>query len=169
MHDTTNTIKRSLRHAVVILGFALVSQSVGASGYEDGLAAFARKDYSKAMEIWKPLAEQGDARAQYRLGRMYEKSKGVSRDLRTAAKWYLEAAHIGNADAQYRLAVAYAYGLGGLDWDETRALMWLCRAAAQGQKKAQKALAEVYQRGKFGVERDSERAEYWRARAQKNE
>ena len=164
MHHTTNAMKRSLRYAAVLLAVALVSPTVGASGFEDGAAAFERKDYVQAMEIWKPLAGQGDARAQYRLGRLYEKGKGVSRVLRTAAKWYLEAAHQGNADAQYRLAVAYAYGLGGLDRDETRALMWLCRAAAQGQRKAQKVLAEVYEQGKFGVEPDPEHAAYWRAR-----
>ena len=169
MQNTTHVMKRNLRYAVVLLAFTLVSQVVGASGFDDGVAAFDRKDYDRAKEIWKPLAEQGDARAQYRLGRMYEKGKGVWRNLRTAAKWYQEAAHLGNADAQYRLAVAYAYGLGGLDWDETRALMWLCRAATQGQKKAQKVLAEVYERGKFGVEPDPERAAYWRARAETNE
>lgn len=163
-HHATNTLERSVRYVMVLLAFMLVSSIVNANGFEDGVAAFDRKDYAKAMEIWKPLAEQGDARAQYRLGRMHEKGRGVWRNLRTAAQWYLKAAHQGNADAQYRLAVAYAYGLGGLDLDETRALMWLCRAAAQGQRKAQKVLAEVYERGKFGVEPDPERAAYWRAR-----
>ena len=134
MPERHGTLTRKWQYvAVLLLAFGLPFPAIGADDFTKGLAAFEREDYDQAREIWEPLAEQGHARAQYRLGRIYEKGKGVWRNFHAAAKWYLRAAHNGDADAQYRLSVAYAYGLGGLDWDETRDLMWWGRAAAEAE------------------------------------
>lgn len=40
--------------------------------YVDGEAAYSKKDYATALKEWKPLANQGDARAQTFLGLIYE-------------------------------------------------------------------------------------------------
>ena len=39
-----------------------------AGPFEDGFAAYQRGDYATAMQLWLPLADQGDAVAQYNLG-----------------------------------------------------------------------------------------------------
>ena len=39
--------------------------------------AYDRGDYAQAAELFRPLAEQGHATAQYTLGYMYYASKGV--------------------------------------------------------------------------------------------
>ena len=49
----------------------LLSAKVGADFYK-GLTAYEAGDYGTAFRDWKPLAEQGDAIAQYNLGVMYD-------------------------------------------------------------------------------------------------
>ncbi len=49
------------------------------SSYQEGLDAFDRGDYETALKEWRPLAEQGVAKAQYGLGFMYQKGKGSYR------------------------------------------------------------------------------------------
>ena len=45
--------------------------------FEKGLDTAKRGDYATALREWKPLAEQGDADAQYNLGLMYANGHGV--------------------------------------------------------------------------------------------
>ena len=55
-------------------------------------------------------AEQGDAKAQYILGRMYENGQGVPQDYKEAVKWYRRSAEQGHSKAQFNLALRYANG-----------------------------------------------------------
>ena len=132
--------------------------------FEKGNAAFHADDYAKARHLWLPLAEQGHTQAQYAVGRLYEKGKGVARDFATAAKWYRLAAEKDHADSQYRLAVGYAYGM-GLTKDESLALAWLRKAANNGQKRAQKTLGRAYEEGRLGLTADPDKAKYWNDKA----
>lgn len=125
-----------------------------------GKSAFDAGEYSKAREIWLPLAESGDPRAQHAIARLYEKGKGVDRDFKAAADWFRKAAEQGHADSEYRLAVGHVYGL-GVKRDETAALSWLRKAANHGHKRAQKMLARAYQDGRLGLVADPEQAKYW--------
>ena len=59
-----------------------------------------RGDYQAALREWRPLAEQGDADAQARLGLMYDRGFGVAKNHTEAVKWYTCAAEQGKADAQ---------------------------------------------------------------------
>jgi uncharacterized protein len=69
----------------------------------------------------KQKAEQGDAEAQYELGKMYYNAKGVKIDHVEAIKWYLKAAEQGYVDAQYELGFCYELGF-GVTKDEREAL-----------------------------------------------
>ena len=40
--------------------------------FQQGLTAYEQSDYQTAFKLWLPLAEQGDANAQYNLGIMYD-------------------------------------------------------------------------------------------------
>ena len=60
---------------------------------EDGASAFERGDYVTALLLWRPLAEQGDAKAQFNLGVMYVRGAGVRRDRVVAHKWLNLAAN----------------------------------------------------------------------------
>jgi len=74
-----------------------------AGPFEDGQTAYERGDYATAFKLWRPLAEHGDAEAQYNLGVMYEMGHGVPRDYVyvTAYRWFDLAAAQGNRQAAY--------------------------------------------------------------------
>ena len=64
---------------------------------EKAKSAFGAKDYQTAFEIWKSLAEQRNAEAQFNLGRMYSYGRGVKLNHKKAIKWYLLSAEQGDA------------------------------------------------------------------------
>jgi uncharacterized protein len=115
----------------------LIVPPVSASGqdWEKGLTAAQSGDFATALREWTPLAEQGDALAQYNLGLMYGKGLGVTQDPKAALLWYTLAAEQGHAKAQYNLGLKYALGQGVIQ-DNVYAHMWWNIAASSGQKDA---------------------------------
>ncbi len=75
-----------------------------AGPYEDGKAAYERGDYATAFKLWLPLAEKGNAEAQYDIGVMYYEGRGVPRDYVYvfAYRWFNRAAAQGNSKAAHR-------------------------------------------------------------------
>ena len=71
--------------------------------YEDGMKAYAEQDFPAAVESFKFAAEQGNATAQYELGKCYHEGKGVEKDMAEAVKWYRLAAEQDNTDAKEAL------------------------------------------------------------------
>ncbi|KAA3628859.1 MAG: hypothetical protein DWQ09_06475 [Proteobacteria bacterium] len=110
--------------------------------FEDALAAYERREYKQAFEIWEGLAKLGDARSQYRLGLMYEKGQYVVYDGEQALGWYTRAAESNEPDAQYRLAQALEKGQ-GLEENPMQAVFWYARAAANGSEAAKKDLQRL--------------------------
>src|SRR5438067_2217534 len=84
----------------------------------------------------KECAENGDAQAQYQLGRMYESGTVVRENYRQAVKWYLKAAEQNCAAAQYSLGRMYFAGE-SVRQDYRQARQYFRRAAAQGYSLAQ--------------------------------
>ena len=60
-------------------------------------------DYKKAFDIYKSLANAGNAEAQYCLGLMYETGKGVGIDIFEAVMWYRKSKAKGFALAERKL------------------------------------------------------------------
>ncbi len=75
------------------------------------------------------LASEGNADAQYKLGRMYAEGQGAPQDDAVAVKWFRKAAAQGIAEAQYNLANRYFEG-SGVPQDNVQAYMWISLAAA---------------------------------------
>jgi uncharacterized protein len=111
------------------------------------------------------LAEQGDARAQYTMGLMYEQGYGVTHDQGKAVAWFEKAAEQGEANGQYRLGSLYYHGR-GVPRDLAQAAKWYTRAAQQGDTPAQAALGNMYLLGE-GVPKDSVKAAYWHGKSLK--
>ena len=65
---------------ILLTLFALLCNNVAIAGLKEGYEALARKDYVTAANEYRPLAERGNAEAQYRIGRMYEFGKGYPKD-----------------------------------------------------------------------------------------
>jgi len=138
---------------------AALSLPATAEPLEDGIAAYRDKDYVKAVDLWRPLAEKGVAAAQYRLGTLYAEGKGVAQNDATAATWFQRAAEQGDAAAQYNLGASYAEGL-GVDKDDVAAAKWFRRAADQGMAYAQLNLGLLCAAG-HGVPKDDVEAVKW--------
>ena len=128
------------------------------------LAAEARHDYATELKLLRPLAEQGNALAQQRLGTMYfsgpvVQGVGIRRDYAEAARWFRRAAVQGNALAQIGLGLLYAKGE-GVSQNYAEAFRWFRNAAEQGHAVAQATLGAMYAEG-LGVPRDYVQAYMW--------
>jgi len=55
---------------------ALLCCNPTSAGLNEGLAALSKADYAMAVKALRPLADRGDAEAQYRSGLMYEFGRG---------------------------------------------------------------------------------------------
>ena len=71
------TLKHVVVAIILILGFAAPA---AAGPLEDADAALKRRDYQTAVRLIRPLAEQGNAHAQYNLGVLYDNGLGVPLD-----------------------------------------------------------------------------------------
>jgi len=78
---------KKMKCLITVFLLLFLSSPVYADDFQDGLDAYNRKDYTVAYENWKPLAEQGDARAQFCLGVMYINGYGVPKNYIQAHMW----------------------------------------------------------------------------------
>jgi TPR repeat protein len=97
-----------MRKRKVIGGILLAAQLMGtvaavAGPWEDGMAAYNRGDYMPAIRLFRPLAEQGNAKAQNVLGVMFRKGEGVPKNPARARMWFSFAAARGDAKAKAEL------------------------------------------------------------------
>ncbi|MGH6717915.1 MAG: tetratricopeptide repeat protein [Alphaproteobacteria bacterium] len=135
-------LSRALRITVVLAAAVVVCAAARAGPFEDGVEAYNRGDYATALELFRPLAEQGLAEAQSYLGVMYDNGEGVARDDAESVKWFRLAAEQGYAEALANLGVMYAQGQ-GVPQDYVLAHMWLSLAASKLPTGAQRDVAEV--------------------------
>ncbi|MBC7994506.1 MAG: sel1 repeat family protein, partial [Rhizobacter sp.] len=77
-----------------------------------GEFALATRDPARALAIWLPFAQQGNAEAQTQVGEMYERGIGTVPDHATAATWYAKASQQGDSRALINLASLHERGLG---------------------------------------------------------
>jgi hypothetical protein len=127
-----------------------------AGPFEDGFDAYQRHDYHGALQVWRPLADHGDASAQNNLGDLYAKGEGVGQDDAEAVRWYRLAADQGLPSAQVNLGVAYAKGR-GVTKDYAETAKWFRKSADQGLAAAHDWLGVAYAAGK-GVPKDDDAA-----------
>ena len=122
-------------HFLVLAFLMTLSSPVAAQDFQKGLTAAQAGDYATALQEWTPLAEAGDAFAQYNLWEMYKNGQGVPQDYKEAVKWYRLAAEQGDIIAQYSLGSMHIRGM-GVPQDNTMAHMWYNIASANGHDKA---------------------------------
>ena len=158
--------------AVILFGTA----SIGRADLGQGKHAYDRGNYLKAMQEWKPLAENGNPAAQLEVGLLYWFGQGVRRDRTEAGNWLRKAAQAfdiwqskadaGEVSSQLRLGLLYWLGQ-GVPKDPAKALGWLIKAAQGGSADAQGWLSSVYLEGDI-VSRDQSEAMKWLQRSAEN-
>jgi len=109
---------------VVLASFGILSVVHAENGMVKSFDAVESGEFSKAVDIWKVLAEKGDPQAQFNLGLMYHGGLGMPRSEKDAVKWYLKAAEGGYSPARVYLVVGYEEGWFGLPKDEKQAYYW---------------------------------------------
>jgi TPR repeat protein len=107
----------------------------------------------------QPMAEQGDANAQFFLGTMYRNGQNVPQDYAQAIAWYRKSAEKGDLRAQYNLGMMYRKGQ-GVPENNTEAARWFESAAQRGHVPSQYNLGVLYGNGK-GVPLDIVEAHKW--------
>ncbi|MDC0143691.1 sel1 repeat family protein [Verrucomicrobia bacterium] len=90
-------------------------------------------DYTRAALLFRELAEEGNAIAQFSLGAMFQNGLGVPQNYMEAVKWYQKSAMGNHPDGQYLLGLALKEG-SGVPRDRIEAFKWL-QLAAEGNKK----------------------------------
>ncbi|WP_293624904.1 SH3 domain-containing protein [Salinisphaera sp.] len=154
-------IRAAIRTAIM-LGLAASAPAFG-DDFSDAITAYQRGDYDTAHDLWAPLAEGGDARAQFNLALLYGNGLGRPLDRETARRWFEAAAEQGNVQAQYNLARMLQSG-DGVQRDIGAAREWYEKAARKDFAPAQNNLALMYLEGQ-GMPRDRARAVRWFSRA----
>ena len=121
----------SPKYLVAAMLATALSAPLSAQTVKAGIDAWQRADYASAVAIWRPLAEGGDADAQFNLGQAYRLGRGVQLDLSAARVWFERAARKGHVDAETTLGL-----LTFQNGDRVTGLKWLKAAADQGEPRA---------------------------------
>jgi Sel1 repeat len=127
--------------SLLVIGVALL---FGACSSTPGDAALRSDHPQQAADLYRRGAEQGDAEAAFKLGRLIE--GGTLRDSShgSAGRWYVKACELGDVVGCHNAGVGYEYGTLGLDksYEEARSLYK--RAAQQGYMQSQYNLGSLY-------------------------
>lgn len=118
--------------------------------YTEAKVLYDAKKYEQAVPKLKVAAEKGNKKAQYRLGRCYEKGHGVEKNMATAIQWYQKSVKQDYSKAQYRLGKCYMKGK-GMAADEKKARS-LLKKAISNPKGGDEILAKIKEEAATGDE-----------------
>lgn len=119
-------MKGILTMLLLMLSIVARCQNIDAL-YNEGKKLYDQKKYELAFKKLLPAAQKGHKKAQYRVGRCYDKGHGVTEDNQKAFQWYTKAAAQGHAKSQYQLGKCYMKGKGTAK-DAAKAKSWLLKA-----------------------------------------
>jgi len=102
-----------------------------AGPWEDGMAAYNRGDFVPAMQLVRPLAQAGNAKAQALLGVMYRRGEGVARSTVMAFMWLSLAARRGDPKAKAQLKTV-GRALTSDEMSQARQMMQACESSNYG-------------------------------------
>ena len=133
---------RTLKRLLLAVSMSCLVATANAAPIDDAGAAYDTYDDAKAIRILRPSAERGDVVAQYNLGVMYYRGRGVVQNDQEAVRLWKLAASQGNASAQYNLGWLY-YG-GKVDKDDKEVLKWYRLSSGRGYAYPRDIIGWVY-------------------------
>ena len=139
------TMKRLLL-TIMMVALAVVASNAQSEDeakqlYEEGKALYDAENYTAAVPKLRASADMGYKKAQYRLGRCYDKGYGVTENNDEAVKWYRKAADQGYYKAEYQMARAYIKGK-SVPASNSKAKEWVLKAIG-GKKHGAEMLQEI--------------------------
>ena len=109
----------------------MIATPCSAQSVKAGIEAWQQGDHARAVAIWRPLAENGNADASFNLGQAYRLGRGVDINLGAAQLWLERAARKDHLDAQATLGLLlFESG------NRQGGLRWLRMAAEGGEPRA---------------------------------
>ena len=111
---------------------ALLLAAPASADVKSGVDRWTRGDYAGAIAEWRPLADRGDADAQFNLGQAYKLGRGVPVNPGMAQSWYEKAAKQGHDQAQVNVGLLLYNG-----GRRQEAMPWIRKAADLGDPRAQ--------------------------------
>ena len=156
-----NAAKRLVITSLATLMVTLAAP-LSAADFGAGMRAYENGDFEIAYKEWLPLAEAGNADAQYWIGKLYSSGKGVKQDSETAFAYYLSAAQQGHGEAQHSAASSLFFSPD--EKDKALAFSLYMRAAVNGVTLTYVDIAGAYCFG-VGVDENPLLADVWMALA----
>jgi hypothetical protein len=117
--------------SLFLLGAGAVA-GAAPSDVKAGVDRWMKGDYAGAIAQWRPLADAGNADAQFNLGQAYKLGRGVPANAATAQSWYQKAARQGHEQAQVNVGLLLYNG-----GRRQEALPWIRKAVELGDPRAQ--------------------------------
>lgn len=145
--------------AIILTALVWSYGSDAIAALKEGIDAYYDGRYGVALKELRPLAEEKLPEAQFYLGVMYAKGRGVPQDFQKSVHWYRLAADQGFSKAMSNLGRMYSKGY-GVPKDYAQAIHWYEEAAQQQLPEAQYNLGVMYKEGQ-GVARDLVQAHMW--------
>jgi TPR repeat protein len=134
----------------VVLALSTLIVSPVFAGLNEAIQAFNGADYQAAYPEFLALSEEGNAEANYYMGRIYKDGLGVTADSDKALRYFENADKSLNLDATVELAKMIIAGE-GTKQNVNLGLQYLKKAAYAGSMEALYELGRMYEEG-IGVE-----------------
>jgi len=158
-------MNKTSARCLIILIFAAINLSY-ANGtavqdvrYIESNKAFKLRDWETAYQGFRPLADEGNPDAQFKLGYLLRNGRGVEKNFPASVFWYRKAANAGHVRAQNYLAISLELGR-GVEKNIQEASQWYLRAAQQDNLNAMHWMAKAHLEGN-GLEQDYAEAYIW--------
>lgn len=131
-------------HKLKWLAAAAALALAGAAGadVQKGVDAWQAGNFTAAVAEFRPLANQGNADAQFNMGQAYRLGRGVTADLKIAQSWFQKAAAQGHVQAQANLGLLMFQA-----GQQKAAMPWIMKAAARGDARSQYILGTAHFNG----------------------
>lgn len=110
--------------------------NAAAKDLDDAVGAMRTGNFAVAYCIMRPLADSGDADAQYNIGWMYLNGYGLRIDDSLALEWWQKASQQGHTDASFSIGMLYSLGEGEVTKDLDKALDYYLLAMEDGHEDA---------------------------------
>lgn len=130
-------MRKGLFGAMLLAGALVAAPAL--ADVKAGVDAWSAGNFSAAVAQWRPLADKGDADAQFNMGQAYKLGRGVSADPKIALSWFEKAAAQGHEQAQSNAGLLL-YNAGR----KPAAMRWIRMASDRGDPRAQYILGIEY-------------------------
>lgn len=128
-------------------------------GYMQENGADNKKDYAKALKLYRLASKKGDTDGLVSEALLYETGKGVAQDFKKAFELNQKGAELGNPLAMHNLALMYENGE-GVPIDYKKAMFWYQKAAALNNHSSETNIGALYANG-YGVPQNYAKAFAW--------